>query len=90
MSDHTYIIVSCETDSSLQEAINYRSHYSLELQPLTIEQRSSYIKTFFQRFNKVSSKTNKVLNSNPHKFMFKMNRKPVDLFGIRTAFCWGN
>ncbi len=56
MSDHTYIIISCESDSRLQEALNYRSHFKLELEPLTIEQRSSYVETFFQRFNKVSLK----------------------------------
>jgi hypothetical protein len=54
MSDHTYIIISAETDSKLHKDIRAYSRYELELQSLTTEQRRSYIEMFFQRFNKVS------------------------------------
>jgi hypothetical protein len=56
MSDHTYIIISCEKTSALYAEASSFIRYELELQLLTIEQRSTYIDTFFGRFNKVSSK----------------------------------
>ncbi|CAF0736436.1 unnamed protein product [Rotaria sordida] len=38
MTDHTYIIISCETNLKLYETILNHIHYNLQLQPLTIEQ----------------------------------------------------
>jgi len=82
MSDHTYVIVSTETNSRLHTIIRYYSHYELELKPFTIEQRRSYIEMFFQRFNKVSLRkrkfkyfVRKILNSNPDYSIFNMNSK---------------
>ena len=54
LSNHTYIIVSTELNSNLHQTIRNHSHYELELQLLTSEQRSSYIDMFFHSFNKVS------------------------------------
>ena len=56
MSDHTYIIVSCETDSVLHRHIGSYAHYEVKLQPFSVEQRSSYLKIFFRQFNKVSER----------------------------------
>jgi len=48
--------MSCEKTSALYAEASRYIRYELGLQPLTIEQRSTYIDTFFSRFNKVSSK----------------------------------
>ncbi|CAF2483758.1 unnamed protein product [Rotaria sp. Silwood2] len=56
MTDHTYIIISCETNLKLHETIHNHIHYMLQLESLTTEQRYSYIEQFFHRFNKVSFK----------------------------------
>lgn len=53
VTDHTYIIISAQTNSNLHETISNHSHYPLELQLWTGEQRSLYIDMFFHRFNKV-------------------------------------
>ncbi|CAF4588702.1 unnamed protein product [Rotaria sp. Silwood1] len=52
MTDHTYIIISCETNNSLHQTIHDHIHYLLQLEPLTNEQRHLYIEQFFHRFNK--------------------------------------
>lgn len=56
MSNHTFIIMSCEKNTRLHESICNYFRYEIEIQPLTIEQRQSYIDLFFHRFNKVSLK----------------------------------
>ncbi|CAF3448662.1 unnamed protein product [Rotaria sp. Silwood1] len=38
MTDHTYIIISCETNNSLHQTIHDHIHYLLQLEPLTNEQ----------------------------------------------------
>jgi hypothetical protein len=53
-SDHTYILVSCESNAGLHEMVRMHPHYELELPPFTVDQRRLYIDTFFGRFNKVS------------------------------------
>ena len=55
LSNHTYIIVSTESNSNLHQIIRKHPHYALELQLLTSDQRSVYIDMFFHSFNKVSS-----------------------------------
>ncbi|CAF1128328.1 unnamed protein product [Adineta ricciae] len=53
LSNHTYIIISTELNSNLHQTVRNHSHYELELQLLTTEQRSSYIDMFFHSFNKI-------------------------------------
>ena len=55
MTDRTYIIISCTTNSKLYGTACLYTHYKLSLKPFTIEQRRSYIETFFHHFNKVST-----------------------------------
>jgi len=88
--------MSCEKTSALYAEASRYIRYELELQPLTIEQRSTYIDTFFSRFNKVSSKkrnsdTNtksffNVLNSNPDSSVSIMNHKTSYWFYKRIRF----
>lgn len=54
VSDHTFIIVSCQLNSSLHGSIKYYSHYECQLENWNSEQRRSFIELFFRRFNKVS------------------------------------
>ncbi|UJR37208.1 hypothetical protein I4U23_029917 [Adineta vaga] len=52
-SNHTYMLISSEPNSPLYHEIRRYDYYELYLKPLTIEQRSTYVENFFQRFNKV-------------------------------------